>query len=63
MLCEIGLKQPTGYHFKLPEHDINDMVVTVLEKVKKENDEICRKLRELFLNKFNTYKNGKNKQP
>ena len=54
-------KQLQGFQFNLPEHDISDMTETVLEKVKKENDETYRKLRESYLtSKFNTYKNGIN---
>ena len=57
------LNQPTGFHFNQPGHDISDMTVIVLEKVKK-NDEIYRKQREKYLiNKFNTFRNGMNQQP
>ena len=57
------LNQPTGFHFNQPGHDISDMTVMVLEKVKK-SDEIYRKQREKYLiNKFNTFRNGMNQQP
>ena len=57
------LSQPTGYHFNKPGHDINNMTITVLEKVKTK-DELYRREREKHLiNKFDTYKRGMNKQP
>ena len=39
------LNQPTGFHFNQPGHDISDMTVIILEKVKR-NDELYRKQRE-----------------
>ena len=55
--------QPTGYHFNQPGHSVSDMSVTILEKVKY-RDELYRREREKYLiNKFDTYKNGMNKQP
>ena len=54
--------QPTGQNFNLPEHDISNMNVNILKKVWKV-DEFYRKERERYLiNKFNTFKNGLNKQ-
>ena len=58
-----NLNQPTGYHFNQPGHSISDMRITVLEKVK-HKDELYRREREkYFINKFDTFKNGMNKQP
>ena len=31
------LSQPTGFHFNQPGHDISDMTVIVLQKVKNDN--------------------------
>ena len=57
------LSQPTGFHFNQPGHNISNMTVTILEKVKKK-DELYRREREKHLiNKFDTYKNGMNKKP
>ena len=39
------LTQASGAHFNLPGHNLSDMKVTILEKVKK-HDEACRKERE-----------------
>ena len=58
-----NLNQPTGYHFNQPGHSVSDMRITVLEKVK-HKDELYRREREkYFINKFDTFKNGMNKQP
>ena len=55
--------QPTGFHFNQPGHDISDMTVIILEKVKR-NYELYRKQREKHLiNKFNTFRNEMNQQP
>ena len=54
--------QPTGEHFSKPGHNISNMTVTIIEKVK-QNSELFRKEREhYFINKFNTYYSGINKQ-
>ena len=51
-------KKATGFHFNLPVHSVSDMQVTVLEKVRN-NDEAYRKQREkLLISRFDTYYNG-----
>ena len=56
------LSQPTGQHFNLPGHDISDMKISILEKVKK-SDKIYREEREKYLIAlFNTYYKGINKK-
>ena len=53
----------TGEHFNMPGHSLSDMTVTVLEKVKT-NDDMYRKEHEsYFIRKFNTYYRGLNRQP
>ena len=53
----------TGHHFNLPGHSKNDLKVTVLEKVKK-NDIFYRKEREAYLiRKFNSFYKGLNRMP
>ena len=53
----------TGAHFNLPGHSINNMSVTIIEKVKKA-DESYRKEREKFyIRKFNTFYRGLNRTP
>ena len=56
------LTQATGFHFNQPGHSLNDVEVTILEKVKK-LDPSYRKEREKYLiNKFNTHYKGINRQ-
>ena len=55
--------QATGEHFNSPGHSLSDMTITILEKVKS-NDDLYRKEREkYFIRKFNTFYKGLNKQP
>ena len=50
----------TGDHFNLPGHSLADLNITILERVKKD-DENYRKEREAyFINKFNTFYKGIN---
>ena len=55
--------QATGKHFNQPGHGKEHVRITILERVKN-NDELYRKEREKFLiNKFNTYYRGINRSP
>ena len=55
------LNHPTGEHFNRPGHWIDNITITILEKVKV-NDTQYRKEREKYLiKKFDTYYNGMNK--
>ena len=57
------LNQPTGAHFNKPGHDISNMNISILEKVKK-NCQIYKKERETyFIRKFYSYYKGMNKKP
>ena len=57
------LNQPTGYHFNLPGHSLDQLKVTVLERVTK-TSALYRKEREsYFIRKFNTLNRGMNKAP
>ena len=52
----------TGQHFNLPGHSLSDLTVTILEKVRS-NDDLYRRERErYFIRKFNTYYKGLNRQ-
>ena len=54
-------EQATGAHYNLPGHSVDNMKITILEKVKTSSDSY-RKERELyFINKMNTYYKGLNK--
>ena len=56
-------KAATGEHFNLPGHSMANVTLTIIEKVNKE-DEFYRKLREkIHIARFNTFKNGLNRQP
>ena len=56
------VSQPTGQPFNMPGHDISDMKISVLEKVKKSGN-IYRKEREkYFIALMNTFYNGINKK-
>ena len=56
------IDQATGAHFNQAGHSLANMKITLLEQVK-QNDIAYRKEREhYFINKFNTYHTGMNKQ-
>ena len=53
----------TGIHFNKPGHNLANIKITIVEKLKKD-DGAYRKERERFLiNKFNTYYRGINRMP
>ena len=55
--------QATGHHFNQPGHDISNMTITAIEKVKN-MDPSYRKERESYhIRKFNTYYHGINRMP
>ena len=51
----------TGDHFNLPGHSLADLQVTILEQVKKEDDQYRKERETYFINKFNTFYSGMNK--
>ena len=52
----------TGFHFNLPGHSLVDLQLIILEWAKKE-DETYRKEREkYFINYFNTFYRGMNRE-
>ena len=55
--------QATGEHFNLPGHSVSDMTVTILEKVKSDDDMYRKEREKYFIRKFNTFYKGLNKQP
>ena len=56
----IGLT--TGDHFNLPGHSLAHMKVTILEKVRNSNSDYRREREKYFINKFNTFYEGMNKE-
>ena len=58
-----NINQATGSHFNLAGHDISNMQLTIIEKVKK-NDQTYRREREkFFIEQFNTFHAGINRMP
>ena len=56
------MNRATGSHFNLPGHSLADLKLTILEQVKYQ-DEDYRKEREIyFINKFNTFYQGINRE-
>ena len=51
----------TGYHFNLPGHSIANLTVTILEKVKKHDEQYRKQREKYFIKKFNTYYKGLNR--
>jgi hypothetical protein len=52
----------TGQHFNLPGHTLSDLTVTILEKVRSNDDMYRRERERYFIRKFNTYYKGLNRQ-
>ena len=56
------MEQATGEHFDLPGHNISNMKVTIVERVKKNDDQYRKEREKYFINKFNTFYRGINRQ-
>ena len=54
--------QPIGAHFNLPGHCLAHMQVTVLEQVKYRDETYRIEREKYFINKFNTFYNGLNRE-
>ena len=57
-----NIEQATGEHFNLPGHSISNMKVTIVERVKKNDDQYRKEREKYFINKFNTFYRGINRQ-
>ena len=57
------LEKPSGFHFNLPGHDLSHLSGLVLEQVKSKDPFVLRAREFLYIQKFNTYRNGLNKEP
>ena len=56
-------RKATVLHFNSPGHSLSDLSITVLERLRS-NDDLYRKEREkYFIRKFNTYYRRLNRQP
>ena len=53
----------TGAHFTSPGHSLSDMKIIILEQVKIRSETYRKEREKYFINKFNTYYEGMNRQP
>ena len=53
----------TGKHFNEKGHNLEDMMVCIIEKVKTSNEQYRKERERFFIQKFNTYHNGMNRAP
>ena len=56
------IDKATGAHFTSPGHSVSNLTVTILEKVKYNNDSYRKERERYFVNKLNTYHEGLNRQ-
>ena len=56
-------KKSTGHHFNLPGHSLSNMKVTVIEKVKKVDQNYRKEREHHFIRKFKTNYKGMNRMP
>ena len=54
---------PSGFHFNKAGHNISHLAGLVLEHVKSEDPFVLRAREFLYIQKFDTYRNGLNKEP
>ena len=52
----------TGHHFNTPGHDLSNLKVTIIEKQKTEDTDYRKEREKYFINKFNTFYKGMNRQ-
>ena len=58
----LNISTPTGHHFNMPNHSVENMRIQVIEQCK-ENSRVYRKIREQrFISLFETLRNGLNKK-
>ena len=56
------LDTATGAHFNQPGHDLSHLQITIIEKQKNKNDIYRKECERYFINMFNSYYKGLNKQ-
>ena len=56
------LDQPSGHHFNQPGHSVSDLSGIILEQVKSPDPFVLRAREFLYIQKFDTYNNGLNKE-
>ena len=57
------LDKPSGFHFNQPGHNLSHLSGLVLEQVRSEDPFVLRAREFLYIQKFDTYRNGLNKEP
>ena len=58
-----NLDTPSGYHFSQPGHNLSHLAGLVIEKVKSSDPFVLRAREFLHIQKFDSYRNGLNKEP
>ena len=53
----------TGLHFNLPGHNSENITITIIEKVKYNNEDYRLEREKFHIRSFNTYYNGLNRTP
>ena len=57
------LETPAGHHFNLPGHDVADMALIPIERVRPANNPFVRKVREsLWIRRYDSINFGENKK-
>ena len=56
------LDKPSGHHFNQPGHTVADLSGVILEQVKSPDPFVLRAREFLYIQKFDTYNNGLNKE-
>ena len=56
------LTEPAGEHFCLPGHKVSDIEGIVIEKVNNKDPFILKARKHFFIQKFDTFRNGLNKE-
>ena len=58
-----NLETPSGFHFNKPGHNLSHLVGLVLEHVKSVDPFVLRAREFLYIQKYDCYRNGLNKEP
>ena len=56
------VSRTTGAHFNLPGHSLADLSITILEQTKSSDPEYRMEREKYFIQKFNTFNEGLNKE-
>ena len=54
--------EPAGDHFNTPGHSVSDLRGCILEKVKSRDKFVLASREHFYIQKFDTYRNGLNKE-